>query len=59
MSPELILGRFGSNLQTNLRKDRVRLSFRPEVPFVIGESSFLAETMPAALARHVKTLSGL
>ena len=50
MSPELTLGRFGSNQQTKLRKNLVCLSLRPEVPVVIGESSFLAETMPATLA---------
>ena len=59
MSPELTLGRIGSNEQTNLRKNLVCLSLRPEVPVVIGESSFLVETLPAAVARHVNTLSEL
>jgi hypothetical protein len=57
MSPALTLGRFGSNRQTNLRKNLVCLSLSPEVPVVIGESSFLTETMPATLAsacQHVE-----
>ncbi len=50
MSPELTLRRFGSNHQRNLRKNLACLSLHPEVPVMIGESSFLAETMPEALA---------
>ena len=50
MSPKPTVRRFGSNQQTILRKNLACLSLRPEVPVVIGESSFLAETMPAALA---------
>ena len=38
MSPELTQRRFGSNHQTNLRKNLVCLSLHPEVPVVIGES---------------------
>jgi hypothetical protein len=50
MSPKPTARRFFSSQQMRLEKNPVCLSLLPEVPVVIGESSFLAETMPATLA---------